>query len=75
MDRTTVDAMAKVAQKIAHAKKAVGDLLDKRMCDYETYAYIRDQLDDGQELMAVYCGCAPIRLITGQVDEIMSNHV
>jgi hypothetical protein len=75
MERATVEVMAKVAQKIAQAKKAVGDLLDKRMCDYETYAYIRDQLDDGQELMAVHCGCAPIRLITGQVDEIMSNHI
>jgi hypothetical protein len=74
MERDTVEVMAKVAQKIAQAKKAVGDLLDKRMCNYETYAHIRDQLDDGQELMAVYCGCAPIRLITGQVDEIMSNH-
>ena len=74
MERDTVEVMAKVAQKIAQAKKAVGDLLDKRMCNYETYAHIRDQLDDGQELMAVYCGCAPIRLITGQIDEIMSNH-
>jgi hypothetical protein len=74
MERDTVEVMAKVAQKIAQAKKAVGDLLDKRMCNYETYAHIRDQLDDGQELMAIHCGCAPIRLITGQVDEIMSNH-
>jgi len=73
MERDAVETMAKVAQKIAHAKKAVASLLATDMCGPAAYLSIRKLLDDCQELMAVYCDTAPIRLIDGQVDEIMEN--
>jgi len=39
----------------------------------EAYNEIRDILGDCQELLAVHCDTAPIRLIAGRVDEIVEN--
>jgi len=64
----TVECMIRVSGKIAMAKKAAARLLET---DQEGYREIREHLNDCQELMALFCDCAPIRLIAGRIDEIM----
>lgn len=71
MDRSVVECMCKVAGLIAQVKGKVAKHL--RPENLEAYMKIRDLLNDCQELMAIHCDCAPIRLISGQVDEIMEN--
>ena len=60
IEKETVVAMSKVAQKISQAR---GRLLVE----------VKELLDDCQEIMALHCDCAPAQLIEGQVDIIMGN--
>jgi hypothetical protein len=71
MDRSAVEVMSQVAGILAKTKGVVAEKV--RPEDLELYMEIRDFLCDCLELMAVHCDCAPIRLIAGQVDEIMEN--
>lgn len=68
MDRDTVHCMSRVAGLLAKAKGLVALHVGP-----EAYNEIRDILGDCQEIMAVHCDTAPIRLIAGRVDEIMVN--
>jgi hypothetical protein len=70
-DRQTVETMSKVAQKIASAKKILSDALSESHPN--KYMEIRELLNDCQEIMAIHCDVAPIRLITGQIEEILIN--
>lgn len=71
MDRETVEVMSQVAGILAKTKGVVAEKV--RADDPALYTEIRNLLCDCLELMAVHCDCAPIRLIAGQVDEIMEN--
>ena len=71
MERSTVEAMSQVSGILARAKGLVAAHL--RQDNLEAYAQIRDMLGDCQEIMATHCECAPIRLIAGQVEEIVEN--
>jgi len=35
---------------------------------------INEQLGDCHEIMAIYCDAAPVKLMSGRVEEIMENH-
>jgi len=69
--RDVVECMSRVSGKIALAKEASG----KHLLESNPAAYreIRGYLNDCQELMAKFCDCAPIRLISGKIDDIMDG--
>lgn len=69
--REAVECMSKVAQKIALAKSAAAAHI--RNDNLAGYSEIKEHLDDCQETMAILCQCAPIKLIAGQVEEILNN--
>jgi hypothetical protein len=71
MDRETVSAMSRVAQILAVCKQSASIYL--RESNPAAYEEIRNLLGDCQEILAVACDCAPIKLIAGQVDEIVGN--
>jgi hypothetical protein len=70
-NRETVECLSKVAQKIALAKAASAAHL--RNDNFTGYSEIKEHLDDCQEMMAILCKCAPIKLIAGQVDDVLQN--
>jgi hypothetical protein len=70
VDREVVEIMSKVCEKLSQARVNLGNLLKDQPEDYFKF---REEIFDCEELMAKYCDCAPIRLIAGQVDDIMSN--
>lgn len=67
MDRNAVEAMSQVAQILVTIKGMVS------ICDRKTYRMVNEQLGDCHEIMARYCDAAPVKLMSGQVDEIMEN--
>ena len=71
MDRSTVQAMSRVSGILAEVKGLVAAHLMPG--NREAYTQIRELLGDCQEIMATHCDCAPIRLIAGQVDQIVEN--
>lgn len=68
MDRKTVETMSRVAGILADMKHFAAGRMDS-----EIYAAIRERINECQEIMAIHCDCAPIRLIAGKVNEIMEN--
>lgn len=68
--KDAVECMSRVSGKIAMAKRVAARLMES---DPEGYREIREYLNDCQEMMAVFCDCAPIKLIAGRVDEIMEG--
>ena len=64
IEKETVVAMSKVAQKISQARFRLLPL---------DLVEVKELLDDCQEIMATHCDCAPAQLIEGQVDIIMVN--
>lgn len=70
MDRIAVEVMSKVCQKLAIAKT---EFYQFAKSNPENYMKLRDILHDCEELMAIYCDCAPIKLINGQINEIIEN--
>lgn len=71
MDREVVEVMSKVCQKLSFARVSLGKLLGEQKPD--EYMKFREMIFDCEELMARYCDCAPIRLISGDVDSILSS--
>lgn len=71
MDRETVECMSRVAALLAKAKGVVAEHL--KQDNIKAYTEIRNLLGDCQAILALHCDAAPIRLISGQVDEIMEN--
>jgi len=71
MDREVVEIMSKVCQKLSHARVSLGNLIGES--NPEEYFKFREIMFDCEEIMAMYCDCAPIRLINGDVDAIVSN--
>ena len=71
MDRETVECMSKVATALSVVKAKVAEKL--RPESFSAYAEIRELLCDCQEMLALHCDTAPIKLIAGRVDEIMGN--
>lgn len=67
----TIECMSQVSGKIALAKDAAGRHL--RESNPEAYKEIREHLNDCQELMAIFCDCAPIKLIAGNIEDIMKG--
>ena len=72
MDRQLLKMLCEVAQKASLAKQNLKVLLDDSP---EDYMRAREYLNDIQETIARYCDCAPIKLITGDIESILSNHV
>lgn len=70
MDREAVEVMSKVCQRLTQARLNLQKLFED---EPEHYLNFREAIFDCEKLMAVYCDCAPIRLISGQVDDIMKN--
>ena len=71
MDIETVKVMSHIAQKLAGVKSLVSTFIREE--NPNAYMQIREEINDCQALMAVFCDTSPIRLISGQVDEIMEN--
>lgn len=72
MNPRSVKAMSDVARKLADIKKILGDALSE---SHPTkYMEIRELLNDCQSIMAEHCDCAPIKLISGDVDDIVYNY-
>lgn len=71
MDRETVECMCRVAGLLAKAKGVVATHL--KQDNLEAYREVREILGDCQEVLALHLDVAPIRLISGQVDEIMAS--
>jgi hypothetical protein len=67
MDRNAVDAMSQVAQILVTIKGMVSE------CDQKTYRMVKEQLGDCHEIMARYCDTSPLKLMSGQVEQIMEN--
>jgi len=68
MNREEVESCSRIAQKLAIAKQSASIHLQE-----DAYEEIRNLLGDCQEELAIMCNCAPIKLISGQVDDIMKN--
>lgn len=71
MERSSVEVMSRVAGILAKTKGIIAKKVKPE--DPGLYTEIRNLLGECQEIMAIHCDCAPIRLIAGQVDEIMEN--
>jgi hypothetical protein len=72
MDREVVEVMSAISKKLAHARVCLSELLGEKKP--EEYFRFRELIFDCEEIMANYCDCAPIKLIAGDIDSIMSNH-
>lgn len=71
MNREEVEACSRIAQKLAMAKQSASiHLREENLAAYEE---IRNILGDCQQELAIMCDCAPIKLISGQVEDIMGN--
>lgn len=70
VDRYAVEVMSKVCQKLSEARVHLSKVFEN---EPENYFKFRDIIFDCESLMAIYCDCAPIKLISGQVDDIISN--
>jgi len=70
MNREVVETFCKIAQKLSYAKKHLSILAENHPAEYFK---VREELFDCQELMALFCNCAPIKLIAGKVDDIIEN--
>lgn len=68
MERETVEVLSSIVQKLVIARSELANHLEG-----EAYGNIRDRINDCIETASVYCDTAPIRLIAGQVDEIVEN--
>lgn len=71
MDRETVECMSRVAGLLALVKGKVAEHV--RPDNPAAYTEIRELINDCQEILSIHCDTAPIRLVTGQVDEIVGN--
>lgn len=71
MNMEVVETFCKIAQKLSSAKKHLSILAENYPVEYFK---VREELFDCQELMALFCDCAPIKLIAGRVDDIMENY-
>jgi hypothetical protein len=70
VDRKAIEVMSQVSQKLAFAKVNLSKLFQDKP---EEYFNFRDLIYDCEELMGQYCDCAPIKLINGQIDDIIMN--
>lgn len=68
MERETVEVFSNIVKKLVVARSELS-----RHLEGKSYENIRDTLNDCIELASVHCDTAPIRLIAGQVDEIVEN--
>lgn len=71
MDIEVIKACAEVSQKLAKVKHNVAVHLREK--DVAAYEDIRNQINDCQEVLAILCDCAPIKLMSGTVEEIWQN--
>lgn len=67
MNRETVECMCRVAASLQKVRETLRDR------DPGLYLEVKDYIFDSLESMAILCDTAPIRLMAGEVDEIMSN--
>jgi len=65
-----VKIMSDVAIKLAILKEKIKSLPN---INDENYTSCRELINDCQEIMAKYCNCAPIKLISGKVEDIIEN--
>lgn len=70
MDKKAVEVMSQVTQKLVFARVSLSELFKDNP---KQYLYFRELIYDCEELMSKYCDCAPIKLIAGQVDDIVMN--
>lgn len=66
--RETVVVMSRVSGTLSDVKHILSERVDPGL-----YIQIREMLNDCQEMLAAHCDCAPIRLISGDVDTILEN--
>lgn len=71
VDREVVEIFSKISQKLTNARVELGKLLAEN--EPEQYFKFREIIFDCEDMMALYCDCAPIKLIAGQVDDIIKN--
>jgi hypothetical protein len=71
ISKEEVETCSRIAQKLAIAKQSAS--IHLREDNPAAYEEIRNLLGDCQEELAIMCDCAPIKLISGQVEEILTN--
>lgn len=69
MERKTIEVLSQISQKLSNLKFEIANVVD----DPVKYMGLREYINDCQEIMGIYCDCAPIRLINGNVDDILNN--
>lgn len=73
VDKEVIELLSKVCQKLSQSKGFLGELFHQNKINFDEYSKIRNLINDSYTEMAVYCDCAPIRLISGQIDDIIEN--
>lgn len=73
VDREVVELLSKVCQNLSQSKGHLADLFHQNKINFDEYGKIRNLIGDCYTLMSVHCDCAPIKLIAGQVDDIIKN--
>lgn len=67
MERETVECMCSVAGSLQRIREKL------KSSSPDLYIKVKEEIFDSLELMAIYCDTAPIRLIMGEVDNVMSD--
>lgn len=73
VDKEVVELLSNVSQNLSQAKGHLAELYHQNKINFDEYGKIRNLIGDCYTLIAVHCDCAPIRLISGQVDDIIKN--
>jgi hypothetical protein len=73
VDKEIVESFCNIAKKMVLAREEARKLVDTNTITYDQYEKIRNPIGDCLLKMATICDCAPIRLISGDIDSIMSN--
>lgn len=72
-NKPVVEIMSRTCQRMSQMKGHLGELYKLNKINFDEYSKIRNLINDSYTDMAVYCDCAPIRLISGQIDDIIEN--
>lgn len=73
VDKEMVESFCNIAKKMVLAREEARKLVDANTITHDQYEKIRNPISECLLDMALIFDCAPIRLINGNVDSIMSN--
>ena len=73
VDKDTIESFCTIAKKMVLAREEARKLVDAKIITHDQYEKISNPIGDCLLQMATICDCAPIRLISGDVNSIISN--